>query len=91
MSETMELLAKSGVLKPPQKVRNGNPTVVSASKRVTFQAPPSRRRSVLSDDKIANLKKRIDKSRTACLDKLNRGIAERLRSNGRSGDSVLRQ
>ena len=60
-SETVELLAKSGVLKPPQKVQKGNPMVVLAIKRVTFQAPLSRRRSVLSNNKITNLKKRIDK------------------------------
>ena len=90
-SETVEILAKSGVFKPPQKVRKSNPAVVLASKRVTFKVPPSRRRSVLSDDQIAMFKKRIDKSRKARLDKLNGGIAERLRSNGRSGDSLLRQ
>ena len=46
---------------------------------------------LLSDHQIAHVKKRIDKSRTARLDKLNGGIAERLQSMGRSGDSVLRQ
>ena len=90
-SETVELLAKSGVLEPPQNVRKGNPMVVLASKQVTFQAPLPCRRSVLSNDKIANLRKRIDKSRIAHSVKLNGGITERLRSNGRLGDSLLRQ
>ena len=86
-----KLLAKSGVLKPPQKVRKSTSPVVSASKRVTFQVPPSHRRSVLSDDKIANLKKRIDKSWIAHTAKLNGGITKWLRSNGLLGDSLLRQ
>ena len=46
---------------------------------------------VLSDNKIALLKKRIDKSRNVRLDKLNGEVAERLRPRYRSSDILLKQ
>ena len=45
------------------KKRNGNPTSIPASKRFTFaKQPQAHRRSVLSDDQIAELKNRVDRS-----------------------------
>ena len=66
--------------------------VVSASKQVTWsKQPQASRRSVLSDNKIALLKKRIDKSWNVRLDKLNGEVAERLQPRYRSSDVLLKQ
>ena len=46
---------------------------------------------MLSDNKTALLKKRIDKSRNVRLDKLNGEVAERLRPRYRSSDILLKQ
>ena len=49
--------------------------------------------TVFSDDQIAELEKRIDKSRKFCSVERNKRITEQLRSssNGRSGDRLLKQ
>ena len=91
-SETVEMLRKAGVTTATKRAKVVNPTVVSASKRVTWsKQPQASRRSVLSDNKIALLKKRIDKSRNVRLDKLNGEVAERLRPRYRSSDILLKQ
>lgn len=77
-NETVELLTKSRVTRASRKARNGNPTVVSTNKQVTWLVPLTRHtKSVLSDDMIARLKKRIERSRKARPDNLNVGITKR--------------
>ena len=66
--ESVSLLKKTGVT-VSQKLRSGNPEVSSAIKRVTSLSPQERRRSVLSDDQIAQLKKRLERSRSGTSEK----------------------
>ena len=69
---TVDLLKKSGVVKVSRKSKKTKPTEVSPSKRVTWDVPLARRRSVLSDPRIALLKRRIDKSRRSRADSLSK-------------------
>ena len=63
-TESVESLVESGVTGASHKKRNGNSTVVTATKRVTFKEQPQvHRRSMLSNVQIAKLKERIDRSR----------------------------
>ena len=87
-TESAELLAKSGVTSILRT--SNNPTYVPTSKRVTFRNhPQAHRRSVLSDDRIAELKNRIDISRKIRSAKPNGRIVERSRRSGRSTDTKL--
>jgi hypothetical protein len=75
-TESVELLAKSGVTSVLRT--SDNPTYVQASKRVTFRKQPqAHRRSVLSNDQIAELKNRIDRSCKIRSAKPNGRIVER--------------
>ena len=87
-TESVELLAKSGVTSVLRT--SDNPTYVPASKRVTFEKQPqAHRRSVLSDKRIVELKKRIDRSHKIRSAKPNGHIVERSRRSGRSTDTKL--
>ena len=90
-TESVELLAKSEVTSVLRT--SDNSTYVPASKRVTFKKQPqAHRRNVLSDERIAELKNRIDRSRKIRSAKPNGHIVERSCSSGRSTDSrLLRQ
>ena len=85
-TESVKLLAKSGVT----SVLRTSQASVPANNRVTFRKPLVRRRSVLSDTRIAELKKRIDRSRKIrSANKANGRIVERSRRSGRSTDTKL--
>ena len=87
-TESVELLVKSGLTSILRT--SDNPTYVPASNRVTFRKQPqAHRRSVLSNDRIAELKNRIDRSCKIRLAKPNGRIVERSRSSGRSTDTRL--
>ena len=89
-TESVELLAKSGMTGAPRKTRIGNPTSIPTSKRVAFgKQPQAHRRSVLSDDQIAELRKRVNRSRKNRSAKPNGRISERARSSSRSADTKL--
>ena len=91
-TKSVELLAKSGVTGASQKKRNGNPMVVPVTKRVTSKKQPQvHHRSVLSDDQIAELKLRINKSREFHSAEHNGRITERFCHNDRSSDRLLKQ
>jgi len=91
-TETVELLKKSGVTKVSRKPRKVRQAEVSSNNRVTWAVPLVRRRSVLSESRIALLKKRIDKSRKSRADSLSGGSTlERMRRLNRSGTVGLRQ
>ena len=94
------LLTKSGVTKASQ-ARTDNPTVSAVTKRVANVPPLERRRSVLSDDQIAQLKKRLERSRNGTSEKarIKRRLeivrlvrtGKRLHDNSRLHVSEMRQ
>jgi len=94
------LLTKSGVTKASQ-ARTDNPTVSAVTKRVANVPPLERRRSVLSDDQIAQLKKRLERSRNGTSEKARikrrleivRSVrtGKRLHDNSRLHVSKMRQ
>ena len=89
-AEAVGILRKSEEMRAVKKVTTGGNLKVSASKRVTRTAPPARRRSVLSDDKIAKLRERIERARESRSSRIGKWAVERAVSDEGTG-AVLKQ
>ena len=95
--ETIKILTKSGVASVSHEKRIANPAKVSANKRVSWQEPLPRRRSVLSNGRIdqasiAQVKKnRTRRALRSGSGKLSGGITRRMRRLNRSSEAVPRQ
>jgi hypothetical protein len=93
--DTVDLMKKSGVIEVPKKTRKQRSKNISVTKRVTwdpeFDVKLGRRRSVLSDAKIAHVKRRIERSRKSRADSLSGGSTKRMRRLVRSGSTGLKQ
>ena len=91
-TQSVDLLAKSGVTSASHKKGKGNPTVVLKTNRVTFKEQSQvHRRSVLSDVQITKFKERIDISWKIRSAEHNKRITKLLRSVGHSCDKLLKQ
>ena len=95
--ETIKILKKSGVTSVSHKKKITNPAKVLANKRVIWKEPLPRRRSVLSDGRIAQVsitqvkKNRARRALRSGSGKLSGGITRMMCRLNSSSEAVPRQ